>query len=81
MNGGGKLSQCSEDITIEDSVVYLGVGITIGSVPPDPLVNCIRNVTFRRIQLVSPIKGIHVKPVGYHCARVFAADVCTTSSS
>ena len=62
MNGGGKLTQCSEDILIEDSIVYLGVGITIGSVPPNTAVNCIRNVTFRRIQLVSPIKGIHVKP-------------------
>ena len=63
MNGGGKLTQCSEDIVIEDSIVYLGVGITIGSVPPDRAVNCVRNVTFRNIRLVSPIKGIHVKPV------------------
>ena len=63
MNGNGKYSQCSEDILIEDSIVYLGVGITIGSVPPNTAVNCVRNVTFRHIQLVSPIKGIHVKPV------------------
>ena len=64
MNGNGRLATCSEDILIEDSNVTLGVGITIGSVPPNDAVNCVRNVTFRRINMVTPIKGIHVKVRG-----------------
>jgi len=41
--------------------VILGVGLTIGSVPPDDETNCVRNITYRRITQTSPIKGIYVK--------------------
>ena len=29
---------------------------------PDPLVNCIRNVTFRNMRFHAPIKAIYIKP-------------------
>ena len=34
----------------------------LGSVPPNPQVNCIRNSTFRNINFHTPIKAIYVKP-------------------
>jgi len=36
--------------------------MSIGSVPPNPGVNCIRNVTFRNITFEKPFKAIYVKP-------------------
>ena len=51
MNGNGVYSNCTSDVLVEDLVIYLGVGASVGSVPPDRAVNCIRNVTFRRVDL------------------------------
>jgi polygalacturonase len=42
--GAGQYSNCTEDVLVEDSVVQLGVGLSVGSVPPNPGTNCIRNV-------------------------------------
>jgi hypothetical protein len=53
---------CARDYVWEDSVVQLGVGLSIGSVPPRADVNCVRNVTYRNITMTSPIKGLYVKP-------------------
>jgi hypothetical protein len=36
--------------------VNLGVGMSIGSVPPNSQVNCVRNVTFDNIVFKAPIK-------------------------
>ena len=36
--------------------------MSIGSVPPNPGVNCIRNVTFRNITFENPLKAIYIKP-------------------
>ena len=62
LSGSDVLSQCSEAIVIKDSRVFLGVGLSVGSVRPSATINCVRNVTFTNITLTSPIKGIHVKP-------------------
>lgn len=35
MNGDGHYSQCSQNVLVEDLQVTWGVGMTIGSVPPD----------------------------------------------
>ena len=56
LNGG-----CTENITVENSRVVIGVGMSIGSVPPNSNINCIRNVTFRNIDFEYPIKAIYVK--------------------
>lgn len=47
---------------VEDCYVKYGVGMTIGSVPPDQNNACIRNVTFRNIKFDKPLKGIYIKP-------------------
>ena len=52
-----RLSNCSQDILVDNARVHLGVGLTIGSVPPDSEVNCVRNVTFRDSVSTTPIKG------------------------
>jgi hypothetical protein len=46
---------------IENSHVILGVGMSIGSVPPNKDVNCIRNITFRNINFTAPFKAVYVK--------------------
>lgn len=40
-------TNCSENMLIENITVRLGVGLTIGTVPPNPEINCVRNITFR----------------------------------
>eukprot|EP00128_Syssomonas_multiformis_P004328 Colp12_sorted_trinity150504_noHs@1101 len=57
----GTKAKCSENITVVDSTVYLGVGMTIGSVPPNPNGHCVRNVTFKNIVFHQPFKAIYVK--------------------
>lgn len=52
---------CTQDMLIENARVVLGVGMTIGSVPPDKGCNCIRNITFRNVHVTKALKGIYVK--------------------
>jgi polygalacturonase len=52
---------CSQDILVENSNVKFGVGMTIGSVPPNSNHNCVRRVTFRNINFEYPFKAIYVK--------------------
>lgn len=47
--GNNMYSNCSENIMVRNSVVKFGVGMTIGSVPPNTNFNCVRNVTFDNI--------------------------------
>ena len=39
----------------------MGIGMTIGTVPPNKHQACVRNVTFRNIVQHNPIKAIYVK--------------------
>lgn len=56
--GGSSFTNCTENILIEDSFVKYGVGMSIGSVPPNDNNKCIRNVTFRNIKFDKPLKAI-----------------------
>jgi hypothetical protein len=60
-NGRDVYSNCSENVLVDGAFVRFGVGMTIGSVPPDTDCNCIRNVTFRNIVFETPIKAIYMK--------------------
>lgn len=35
--------------------------MAIGSIPPDPAVNCIKNITFENIVEIVPIRGVYIK--------------------
>lgn len=35
--------------------------MSIGSVPPNENINCIRNVTFKNIKFTLPFKGVYIK--------------------
>jgi hypothetical protein len=37
---------CASNMLIENCLVIFGVGMTIGSVPPNPNIYCIENITF-----------------------------------
>ena len=53
-------ANCSEDMLFEDMIVT-GFGLSIGSVPPHKIANCVRNITFRRISMPKTGKGIYIK--------------------
>lgn len=52
---------CSRDMIFEDTTIVQGVGASVGAIGPSHAVNCIRNITFRRINFKYPIKAIYVK--------------------
>jgi polygalacturonase len=54
-------TNCTENMLIENITVRLGVGLSIGSVPPNNDCNCVRNITFRNAHFEKPFKGIYVK--------------------
>lgn len=61
-SGESIFTNCTENILVENSRVTFGVGMSIGSVPPNPNNACIRNITFRNITFDNPIKAIYIKP-------------------
>lgn len=56
-----KQGSCTKDILVENMTVKYGVGMSVGSVPPNEKVNCIENVIFRNIIFHEPIKAIYIK--------------------
>jgi hypothetical protein len=54
-------SNCTENILIDNCRVKLGVGMSIGSVPPNPNVNCVRNITIRNVRFDEPFKVVFVQ--------------------
>lgn len=52
---------CTQDMLVENATVIMGVGMSVGSVPPHTGCNCIRNITFRNVYMTRPLKGIYVK--------------------
>jgi polygalacturonase len=57
-----KYCQCAGNILAENNEITYSTGLTIGSVPPNPDVNCVRNVTFRDTIMHRPLKAIYIKP-------------------
>jgi len=51
---------CTENVLVEN-MVMTGFGASIGSVPPHPDVNCVRNITMRNVSMPETGKGIDVK--------------------
>lgn len=62
MTKKGKNAQCSRNMTIRNATVIYGVGMTIGSVPPNDNFNCVEDILFEDILFRYPIKAIYVKP-------------------
>ena len=58
----GAVPGCTQNVTIYNTTVYRGAGLSIGSVHPSPLKPCVRDVLFERATLWSPLKGPYVKP-------------------
>lgn len=57
----GKSYACTEDILVEHCEVTYGVGMSIGSVPPNLNTSCVKDITFRDISFKHPFKAIYVK--------------------
>lgn len=60
-NQRDKYCTCCEKMLVRNSEVRMGVGMTIGSVPPHRYVNCVRDIVFDNITFFSPFKAIYVK--------------------
>ena len=60
-SAGDTFTNCSQNMTIRNAHVNFGVGMTIGSVPPNENINCVRNITFEDITFDRPIKAIYIK--------------------
>jgi len=58
---GGKYCQCSEDMMIYNNTIAYSVGLSIGSVPPNTDVNCVRNITFKDTYMYRPFKALYIK--------------------
>lgn len=58
---GDKFGDCTENMLVEDIRVKLGVGMSVGSVPPSLNHACIRNITFKNVFFDHPFKAIYVK--------------------
>ena len=52
---------CTQNVTVDNARVNFGVGMSIGSVPPNSDINCIRDVWIRNVQFKNPFKAIYVK--------------------
>jgi hypothetical protein len=53
---------CTSAVDISDIRVTYGVGVSMGSVPPDAVLNCIDGVSARRLHFESPLKAMYIKP-------------------
>lgn len=58
---GDLYDDCTQDYLVENCTVVLGVGMSIGSISPSKRYNCIKNVTFRDVEMRHPWKGIYIK--------------------
>jgi len=57
---GKCLKDCTQDILLE-RLTLIGFGASIGSIPPNQNVACVRNITFRNIDMPDTGKGIYIK--------------------
>jgi polygalacturonase len=53
--------QCSGSILAYNNSITYSTGLTIGSVPPNEHVNCIRDVIFRDTVMYRPLKALYIK--------------------
>jgi len=44
-----------------ENIVASGVGLTVGSIGPSEAHTCVRNITFRNIEMPNTFKGIYMK--------------------
>ncbi|KRX05518.1 Pectin lyase fold/virulence factor [Pseudocohnilembus persalinus] len=60
LHSGNKRAQCSENMLFED-INASGVGLTVGSIGPNKLHTCVKNITFQNIYMDKTFKGIYMK--------------------
>lgn len=61
-NQAHEICKCTTDILIEDCETLYTCGMSVGSIPPNVNHACIKDVTFRNIKMVKPMKGVYIKP-------------------
>ncbi len=74
----GSARGCTSGVSISDIAITYGVGVSMGSVPPDatPGCNCIDGVHAQRLHFDTPLKAVYIKPnpakgdPGGDCGRI-----------
>uniref|UniRef100_A0A914CHI5 Uncharacterized protein n=1 Tax=Acrobeloides nanus TaxID=290746 RepID=A0A914CHI5_9BILA len=61
LDGNGNYANCSQDMLIRNIQTAFTIGMAIGSIPPDPAINCIKNITFENINQYFPIRAAYIK--------------------
>jgi hypothetical protein len=61
-SGGSPPTGCTRGARISDITITYGVGVSMGSVPPDVGGNCIDDVQAVRLSFDTPLKALYVKP-------------------
>jgi len=56
-----KYTTCTQNIVARNLTVVQSVGMSIGSVPPRTEINCVKDVVFDNIKMITPAKAIYVK--------------------
>jgi polygalacturonase len=52
---------CTQNILVEQMRIFLGVGLSVGSMNPKTPTNCIKGVIFRHASFQYPFKAIYIK--------------------
>lgn len=60
-NQGGRYCKCSQDMMIYNNTINYSVGLSIGSVPPNTDINCVRNIIFKDTYMYRPFKALYIK--------------------
>ena len=55
-------NNCTSNFTITNIDITWGVGVSMGSVPPDVGGDCISNVHTSNVTFTYPLKGVYIKP-------------------
>lgn len=61
-SGSASSGGCTRGVRIADVAVTYGVGVSMGSVPPDSGGDCIDDVVAARLTFDTPLKAMYVKP-------------------
>jgi len=56
-----RYTNCTSNILAENIDITFGVGLSIGSISPNSVGNCIKDILFRNIKFSYPLKAIYIK--------------------
>ena len=56
-----QVPSCTRNIFVYNVITFIGVGMSVGSVPPHKDSNCVSDIIFENITMKNPIKSVYIK--------------------